>query len=174
MKTRHILMALSVASTAGLAVFGDKTPSSAITEAAPHSASPFNSATAAAHNTKARPGTAILALQRRADLLGGDAQHKSNAVLFDTQSWTPQPLAPSTSGPPARPTAPPLPFEYLGKKSEDGTWEVYLAHGEETLIVHEKSVIDGAYRVTAIKPPTMTLTYLPLKQVQTLTIGSTD
>jgi hypothetical protein len=35
-------------------------------------------------------------------------------------------------------------------------------------------VIDGSYRVDAIKPPTMTLVYLPLKLVQTMDIGSAD
>jgi len=174
MKTRHILMAFSVAGTAGLAAFGDKTPGSAITEAMPHSTPPVNSATAAARSAKAKPGTVILALHRRDDRLAGEATGKPNAVLFDNQSWTPQPPAAPASGPPPRPTAPPLPFEYLGKKSEDGKWEVFLARGEQTLIVQEKSDIDGTYRVVSIKPPTMTLTYLPLKQVQTLTIGSTD
>ena len=32
-------------------------------------------------------------------------------------------------------------------------------------------VIDGAYRVDAIAPPTLKLTYLPLNQVQQLNIG---
>jgi hypothetical protein len=35
-------------------------------------------------------------------------------------------------------------------------------------------VIDATYRVDAIKPPVLTLMYLPLKLVQTIDIGSAD
>jgi hypothetical protein len=67
-----------------------------------------------------------------------------------------------------------VPFTYLGKKAADGTWEVYLARGDDTLIVRERSVIDSTYRVEEIKPPTMRLVFLPLKLVQTLDIGDAD
>ena len=67
--------------------------------------------------------------------------------------------------------APPLPFIYLGKVAADGAWEVFLARGDKTYIVRDNTVIDGAYRVEAIAPPVMTLTYLPLNQVQQLNIG---
>ena len=69
---------------------------------------------------------------------------------------------------------PGLPFTYLGKQGADGNWEVYLTRGDETLIARDQTVIDGTYRVDAIKPPTMTLVYLPLKLVQTMDIGSAD
>jgi hypothetical protein len=69
---------------------------------------------------------------------------------------------------------PSLPFTYLGKQGADGNWEVYLTRGDETLIVRDQMVIDGSYRVDAIKPPNMTLVYLPLKLVQTMDIGSAD
>lgn len=70
--------------------------------------------------------------------------------------------------------APPLPFTVLGKAVGDGSWEVFLAHGEQTYIVRLHSVIDGQYRIDAIAPPTMTMTYLPLKQVQQINIGVLD
>ena len=77
--------------------------------------------------------------------------------------------------PPAPPpTAPPLPFTYLGKAVGEGAWEVYLARGDKTYIVHPKEVVDGVYRVDAIAPPTITFTYLPLNQVQQLNIGVFD
>ncbi|MET0855151.1 MAG: hypothetical protein ABWY27_00260 [Telluria sp.] len=72
------------------------------------------------------------------------------------------------------PTAPPLPFTFLGKAVEKGEWEVFLARGAETLIVRNKTVIDGVYRVDAIAPPAMTFTYLPMNQVQQLNIGVRD
>jgi hypothetical protein len=40
--------------------------------------------------------------------------------------------------------------------------------------VRDKTVIDGTYRVDAIAPPNLTLTYLPLNQVQQLNIGVFD
>jgi hypothetical protein len=67
-----------------------------------------------------------------------------------------------------------LPYTFLGQKLEDGAWEVYLAHGDQTFIVHEKSMIEDIYQVESIKPPTLTLTYMPLKQTQTLTIGGAN
>lgn len=95
-------------------------------------------------------------------------------TLFGSQSWTPPPAPPRQAAAPPPPTAPPLPFTYLGKKSEDNQWEIYLARGSDTFIVREQTVIEGRYRIDAIKPPTLTVTYLPLNQVQTLTIGGTD
>jgi hypothetical protein len=56
----------------------------------------------------------------------------------------------------------------------DGQWEVYLARGEQTYVVKNHSVIDGVYRVDAIAPPTLTMTYLPMNQVQQLNIGVSD
>jgi hypothetical protein len=67
-----------------------------------------------------------------------------------------------------------MPFTYIGKQQSAGRWEVYLARGDDTLIVNDQTVIDGTYRVDSISPPTMTLVYLPLKLVQTLDIGSAD
>jgi hypothetical protein len=70
--------------------------------------------------------------------------------------------------------APALPFAYLGKAVSNGEWEVFLTRGDQTLIVRNKMVIDGVYRVESIEPPGLTLTYLPLKQVQQLNIGVRD
>ncbi|MCC2956584.1 hypothetical protein LK542_13270, partial [Massilia sp. IC2-477] len=72
------------------------------------------------------------------------------------------------------PTAPPLPFTFIGKSLQDGAWEIYLARGDRTYLVRENTVIDGTYRVDAVRPPVLTLTYLPLNQVQQLNIGVFD
>ena len=138
----------------------------------------------------AHPAVAILALQDRADLLGQSEalppppKGKKNTPLvadtlkpeplFDSQTWNPPPPPPPKPTPPPPAVAPPLPYLVLGKKQEDQSWEVYLARGEQTFIAREKGTIENQYRVDSIKPPTMTLTYLPLNQVQTLTIGGTD
>ncbi len=84
------------------------------------------------------------------------------------------PSPPVVVAPPPKPTAPPLPFTYLGKKQENGKWEAYLARGGDTYVVREHSMIDSTYRAEAITPTTVTITYLPLKQVQKLAIGEAD
>ncbi|APD12365.1 hypothetical protein [Pandoraea sputorum] len=97
--------------------------------------------------------------------------------LFVSQNWGPPPPAPSSAPVPATPlppTAPPLPFTYLGKALAAGAWEVYLARGEKTFIVHENSVVDDVYRVASIKPPRLSLIYIPMNQQQELDIGGTQ
>lgn len=95
-------------------------------------------------------------------------------ALFDSQTWNPPPPPPPKPTPPPPPVAPPLPYIVLGKKSEDQKWEVYLARGDQVFIAREKESLENQYRVDSIKPPTMVLTYLPLNQVQTLSIGGID
>ena len=80
-------------------------------------------------------------------------------------------MAVAAAPPPPPPMAPPLPFVYLGKVAADGAWEVFLSRADKTYIVRANTVIDGAYKVVTIAPPVMTLTYLPLNQVQQLNIG---
>jgi hypothetical protein len=98
------------------------------------------------------------------------AASASGRDLFSARSWNPPPPAPPAQEP-AAPVAPPLPYAFLGKKLEAGSWEIYLSKGEQTVIVREGEIVDGAWRVDKIAPPSMALTYLPLGQVQTLPIG---
>ena len=90
--------------------------------------------------------------------------------LFAARSWTPPPApqAPAASAPP---TAPTPPFTYLGKKFEDGRWEVYVQHQDRSLVLHEGITHDAVWRVDQIGTTTLTLTYLPLGQTRTLAIG---
>jgi hypothetical protein len=127
-------------------------------------------------------GQPVLALVPR-DVLIGDGetafgQGQKDAGPFSHQDWTPPPPPPpppEPAPPPPPPTAPPLPFTFIGKSVADGAWEVYLVRGDRTYVVRGKGdVIDGTYRVDAIAPPVLTLTYLPLNQVQQLNIGVFD
>lgn len=199
MKPRHLALGLALLVSAGFAVFGDKTPAGDVVEAAPRQAAPPQAAPRqaaprqAALDTSALPPTAVNASLRSAvrndagsgktatpvpDLLAliprerlmedGEAVKEG---AFAVQNWTPPPPPPMKPPPAPPPVAPPLPFIYLGKAQENGAWEVFLARGSETLIVRQQQAIDGVYRVDAIAPPTMTLTYLPLQQVQQINIG---
>ena len=87
---------------------------------------------------------------------------------FRTKSWYVAPPPP----PPPKPSAPPLPFQYLGKLNEDGEIRVFLNHQGRHIIARLGDVINGTYSVDEIAGGQMTLLYLPLKEKQVLGIGS--
>lgn len=92
--------------------------------------------------------------------------------LFADRSWTPAP-SPVIAPEPPLPTAPALPFTYLGKQLENNQWRVFLGLAEQIFVVSEGSTINDLYKVDAIAPPNLSLTYLPLGQSQSLSIGET-
>lgn len=180
MKPRHWVLAAALAVAAGLAAFGDKTPGTDVAE--PAARAPANAHARERQVESPQKGSApvILRLVPRDELIGEKEDRFKNgeAGLFGPQNWTPPPPPPSSPPPslappppPPPPSAPPLPFTFIGKSVSASGWEVYLASGARTYLVREKSVIDGLYRVDSIAPPTLTLTYLPLNQVQQLNIG---
>lgn len=179
MKPRHIAMGAALLLAAGLVVFGDNTPEDTVAEPVERAAQAPARAAAPAASTASTPSnaasdTAILRLLPRETLIGGDDRFgAADNALFARQDWTPPPPPPSNEPPPPPPppTAPPLPFTFIGKSLQDGAWEVYLARGDRTYLVRDKTTIDGTYRVDAIRPPVLTLTYLPLEQVQQINIG---
>jgi hypothetical protein len=177
MKPRHIAMGAALLLAAGLLVFGDRSPQGEVAEAverplpAPARATPARAMSTAA----SKPVPPIARLVPRETLIGDgkdsfNAAEGAQGALFGRHDWTPPPPPPKPAPPPP-PSAPPLPFTVIGKSLEDGKWEVYLASGERTHIAHEGAVLDGAWRIERIAPPLMTLTYLPLNQVQQLNIG---
>jgi hypothetical protein len=66
-----------------------------------------------------------------------------------------------------KPVAPPLPFQYFGRITENGKTEVFLMRGEELLSVAPGQTL-GAYRVDQVGAGSIAFTYLPLKTKQTL------
>ncbi|MDP1653485.1 MAG: hypothetical protein Q8L56_12265 [Rhodocyclaceae bacterium] len=73
---------------------------------------------------------------------------------------------------PAPTFAAPLPWQVIGKQHVEGEgWTVFLARGAETSVLREGDTLDDIYRVTAIKPPTLTLLHLKRKTTRTLDIG---
>ncbi|MDO9052970.1 MAG: hypothetical protein Q7U37_03430 [Gallionella sp.] len=72
-----------------------------------------------------------------------------------------------------KPTAPPLPFRYMGKIHEEGEpVVVYLSQGVRAYTVSQGDTIDNLYRVDHISTSQMTLTYLPLDIRQALSTSS--
>ncbi len=196
MKLQHILMGLGLIVGVGLVFFGDKSSDDDVVTAVvkPKQAGATNSSRAGGEKTVAVAATTgkatytkservvpILALVNRKTLIsvghvGLDGKNiASSSPIFGTQSWLPPPpveVKPKNPLPPPPPTAPPLNFKYLGKKLEDGIWEVYLARGDASFIARPQSVIDSNYRVESITQNALVLTYLPLNQVQRMNIKS--
>jgi Tfp pilus assembly protein PilP len=95
-----------------------------------------------------------------------EAAREDKAVdPFAPRSFSP--LVPAQPGKKDKPTAPPLPFRYLGKMIEDGKLAVFLARGDESLSVSAGSRI-GEYRVDKVTDNEVVFTYLPLKTKQSL------
>lgn len=185
MKTRHLLLGAGFVLAASVAVLGDRTPSTAISEPAKPLSSVTRASASISTGTKPvasnpapstvkmdganAPRNGVLALYERQQLIGRDDPNLPG-VLFAPHSWTPPPPPPPKPLPPPPPMAPPLPFKYLGKLKEADQWQVFLVRDSSTFIVRLNDVIENQYRVQQINPPSMTLLYLPLNQTQSLTI----
>lgn len=190
MNRRRSILWLLLVAAAWLALFGDKTPVDApsgevVQAAAPRAGGRPGAGASSPASDAGRPaGSAaekktstrleVAALIARAQLIPAVAEEQASREprdLFPSLSWLPPPPIPEKPAKPPPPTAPPLPFVYLGKKLEAGQWEAYLGRGEEVFIVREGMTLTGLYRILEIRPPTMTLLYLPLQQSQTIPIG---
>ena len=185
MKRRHLLMGVGLAGAAWLAFFGDKSADTGMASfvpgqstlspalpAAPAGQGVIRSSTLIEAESEVAQREAeipITALKPRAELMSG-ASGDGNDRLFSSKSWEPPQLA-KLAPPPPPPTAPPLPFSYVGKQTVDGRVEVFLARGDEIFVVGDQTVIQNTYRVVSIKPPMLSLLYLPLSQIQQLAIG---
>jgi hypothetical protein len=185
MNKRQLLMALALLVASWFAFVADKTPTAEPVSRSAPAQGPASQPVPAVASAKvvdagnaslSATGSASLALLRlreRAPYAAAPAGTRRNFALFGVTAWDP-PAPKVATGPPAAPQAPPLPYSYLGKKWEAGRWEVYLALGEDTRVVRPHSRLDEKYRIDTIAPPTLSLTYLPLMQVQTLNIGTTE
>ena len=165
MTRRWIVLIALLLAAAGIVVFDrQSSQSAAIVEAvAPRAKAP----SAAASAPRDQAESMILPIRPRAPAGNIDD-------AFATLDWRPPPPPPPKPVAQAPAAAPPLPYTVIGKKLEDGAWQVFLRRDERILVVKTLDTIDNAYRVDEIRPPVMTLTYLPLQQRQTLPIGGVE
>jgi hypothetical protein len=100
--------------------------------------------------------------------------------LFAVHSWYVAPPPPPTPPPvdtlpaePVKPTAPPLPFTYMGSYAPSGAKPVFfLTEGDRVYDVHVGDTLDGGtYTVDSFSNGQLVLTYKPLNQQQQLTTG---
>lgn len=97
--------------------------------------------------------------------------------LFDSKSWYVAPPAPvipvPAYVPPPQPTAPTLPFTFIGRMLDGNEVTVFLSRGDRRYTVKEKDVLDDTYRVEKITEGEAVLTYLPTNTQQTLSFNTT-
>lgn len=109
----------------------------------------------------------------RSELLQRESADLEIDNIFAARSWYVPPPPPKPLPPPP-PTAPPMPFTYMGKLEEQGRTVVFLSREGVNYSVEQGDQIEGTYRVEAISPHAVILTYLPLDIRQTLPIGANN
>ncbi len=103
--------------------------------------------------------------------LQADAGRKIGNAFNSTSWYVPPPPPPSL--PPPAPTAPPLPFTYLGqyKDPTSSATVIFLSSADRVYTVSEGDVIDGTYKVGPMSSGQLELMYLPLNIKQSLSVS---
>ncbi|MBJ2267259.1 hypothetical protein JFT60_07740 [Pseudomonas sp. MF6772] len=101
--------------------------------------------------------------------------------LFAASSWKATPQLASVTEQPVNlipvvqpPSAPPMPFQFVGKLADRYDLQVFLQSGEKIYVVRKGDVIDDTWRIEGISDVELSLVYLPLHLSQTLSVGSTQ
>lgn len=100
---------------------------------------------------------------------------------FAPRNWIMAPPAPTTpvasqevatvvtSSEPAAPAGPPaLPFQFVGKMSDNGDQIIYLSKGEQALLARPGVTLEGTYKVIDISAVQIEFEHLPTGQKQVL------
>lgn len=104
------------------------------------------------------------------------------AALFATHSWyvappppPPPPPAPAASLAPPVPTAPPLPYQYIGSYKPDSEAQVFfLTHDDRVYDAKVGDTLENTYHIDGFNGSQLLLTYKPLNIQQQLMVGSTQ
>ena len=97
--------------------------------------------------------------------------------VFGATSWyvpppPPPPAPPVKPPPPPKPTAPPMPFTFLGLYEEAPGKVIMLVKGDRVYTVSVGDVIENTYRVDRVEHGMVEMTYLPLNIKQSLNTGN--
>lgn len=109
-----------------------------------------------------------------------DINQEKMINMFEKRTWVipppPPPPPPKPKPmPPPEPVAPPLPYAYLGSYQEPGGHLIiFLTKGERMYSVSPGDVLESVYRVDGIVGGQLSLTYIPLNTVQTLSVGESS
>lgn len=178
MNNRFILLLLVMLGVAYLAFFA---PEDGLDSAMTKTGSVFRPTQPSTKDTSSKASPAVnealvlkpiqsSLLKDRQELLSPLLERKSPSSLFQTHTW----VIPVKPPPPAPviPTAPPNPFKFLGKQQSGNEVKVFLAEGDKTWVVETNSLLGQQYKVESIKPPKLTMVYLPLNIRQDIYIGN--
>ena len=157
---------------AGYVVFGPKDTGSVEPARAAPSAAAHPAHAAAASPPSVPVARALLMLAQRV------VEQSSAASLFAAHSWyTPPPPPPpapaaAVNTAPVAPTAPPLPFQFIGSYTPDGQAPVFfLTRADRVYDVHIGDTLDNTYSVDSFANGQLVLTYKPLNIQQQLLAG---
>jgi len=161
----------AAATASAVAAANAPTPTPAVTAATTTAATAGTAAVAPAPAAGLRD--ASLKVPDRAGAIpdvGGDAF----APLTGLPPPPPPPPA-ADAPPPAAPTAPPLPFTFVGMLERTaGAPQAFLAKGESLLVVSAGDLLDNnTYKVESLGPQQIVLTYLPMNLRQSLNVSGT-
>lgn len=92
--------------------------------------------------------------------------------LFQSKTWyaPPQPVRSLPSPPPS---APSLPFTFIGKMVDGEEVILFLSKNDRQYTVKANDILDDTYRLEKITDNNAVLTYLPMNIQQTMTFNST-
>ena len=127
-------------------------------------------------------GAATAVPERQAPQRASEARTASDRVvapthataLFAQHSWYVMPPAPPPAAPPPppEPTAPPLPYTFIGSFAPEGNPPVFfLSSGDRVIDAHVGDQLDGVYQLESAAGSQLVFVYLPLKIRQILAAG---
>jgi hypothetical protein len=148
---RGVAIALALVAVAGV-VAGREKPAIEVVEARPSNI----------ENAAAAPEIDLAKLRR-------DEAGAPQSDPFAPRSFAAVP--PRQAAAPQAPSAPPLPFAYIGRITQDGKTEVFVMRGDEVISIAAGRKIDAEYRVDAVSESRIAFTYLPLKTRQSLELA---
>jgi hypothetical protein len=140
------------------------------------------------HSTTAKPATKAGAGSSNQELVAsltppdrGVVRADAAGNPFRSSNWAPPPpsrvvvpvvAAPVVAAPPPAPTAPPLPYAFVGKlEAKNSKPRAFLSKGDALVIVSPGDILDNnTYRVDSLDQTGVVLTYLPLNQRQVIPI----
>jgi hypothetical protein len=113
-----------------------------------------------------------LELERLSQAKSQAPENQDIGNVFNATTWYVPPPPPPPPGPPPKPTAPPMPFTFLGRYEDSPRLVIILSRGDRVYTVSEGDVIDGTYRVDQVTDSSVELMYLPLNIKQTLSMSA--
>lgn len=126
----------------------------------------------------ARPGASSVA---KADKATPIRDLSPVGDLFSSRSWKPAATLATVTEQPVSvapvmqaPTAPDMPFQFVGRLHDSRDLQVFLQDGEKLYVVRKGDVIDETWRVEGISDVELSFVYLPLHVSRTLSVGSSQ